>query len=168
MSEREYGYVSATFSAEDVKHFQELTSTLCREEDLYHSNSVNYIQGNVSKYLHMTIFYGLLGKHVDKGEIQSYIDQVGPITLSIGSVSLRIEHKKLCQILWVDVLDNDNKLFKITEGFKKFPYEESEQLGFVPHLTLAYVKNEFVLKDTFQSIGYPKQLNITKITYHEI
>lgn len=164
MSEREYDYVSATFSAEDVKHFQELTSTLCREEDLYHSNSVNYIQGNVSKDLHMTIFYGLLGEHVDKGEIQSYIDQIGPITLSVGSVSLRIEHKKLCQILWVDVLDTKGELSKIAEGFKSFPYGESEQLGFVPHLTLAYVKKGFVLGENYLA-NYPKEIKVRKINY---
>ncbi len=168
MSEREYGYVSATFSNENAKYFEELTSSLCKVEDLYYSNNVDYVHGDVSKDLHMTVFYGLLGEKVDKNEIQSYINQVGSITLSIGGVSLRTEHKKLCQILWIDVLDTDDKLFKFSEGFKKFPYEESEQLGFVPHLTLAYVKNNFVLKNSLQSVSYPRQLNIDKISYHEI
>ena len=69
------------------------------------------------------------------------------------------------QVLWVTVADDEDKLKEITESFKAFKHDESVQLEFMPHLTLAYVRPKYRLGDL--TLNYPKEIKVEKIQYFE-
>ncbi len=164
MTERDYGYVAATFTEGDIKPFQKLTSVITKREDLYNSDAVDYIQGDVSSKLHMTFFYGLIDEKIDKNEMNAFISNLSlPEVLVLRGLTVRKEYSGFCQILWVDVLDSTGELRKISESFKRFPFEESVQLGFIPHLTLAYVKDDYKLPET--TLVYPREIKVKGIKY---
>lgn len=166
MTERDYGYVATTFAGEDIESFQDLAKRIAQREDLYYSNTVDYIQGDVSSKLHLTLFYGLLDEKIDRDEMNTYLASIDvPQALTLGGLTVKDEYKGYCQILWVDVLDKDGKLREISESFRRFPYEESVQLGFVPHLTLAYVRNGYQLPGEIPD--YPKEIKTERIKYFE-
>lgn len=108
---------------------------------------------------------GSLMKNIDKDKLNDYINDIQLPTLKLGKLVLRREYNKFCQILWVQVLDQHHVLERISEGFKQFEYEKSVQLGFVPHLTLAYVKPEYKFSATTHE--YPHEIEVEKIKYFE-
>jgi len=165
MAERDYGYVATAFSGKSIEPFQQLTKRLCGEKDFYASDTVGYVNGDVSSGLHMTLFYGLIDENIDKDKFNDYIKGIQLPTLELGKLVLRQEYNKFCQILWVQVLDQHHVLERISEGFKQFEYEKSVQLGFVPHLTLAYVKNEYTLEDIIPE--YPHEIEVEELKYFE-
>jgi 2'-5' RNA ligase len=60
---------------------------------------------------------------------------------------------------------DDNSLIKnINDNFKEFPYfTESQPAEFIPHITIAYVKNNFEI--TKLSNNFPKILYVERIVY---
>jgi len=165
MRERDYGYVAATFSGKDIEPFQKLTGEICAKKDLYHSETVNYTNGDVSSNLHFNIFYGLIDEQIDKEKLQAHIDQLQLDKLRLGELFLRQTPDNKYQILWVMVADDEDKLKEITESFKAFKHDESVQLEFMPHLTLAYVRPKYRLGDL--TLNYPKEIKVEKIQYFE-
>jgi len=165
MIERDYGYIAATFSGKDIEPFQKLTRKICVEEDLYRTKAVNYINGDVSSNLHLTIFYGLIDERIDKEKLQAHIDQLQLDNLRLGGLYLRQIPGNQYQILWVMVVDDKDNLKEITESFKAFEHDESVQLEFMPHMTLAYVRPEYRLGDLIPN--YPKEIKVEKIQYFE-
>lgn len=68
----------------------------------------------------------------------------------------------LYKILCVEVLDTENKLKEISNTFKIFAHEESVQLEFNPHLTLAYVQPDFELSTNY---SIPDFIKIKEVKY---
>lgn len=165
MVERDYGYIAATFSDKDKERFQRLTVELCKEGDLYRSESVDYVNGDVSSNLHLTIFYGLVDEKVDKDKLKAHIENLHLDKLKLGDLFLRQTPEGNYQILWVVVADEDNKLKDAVESFKDFEHEDSVQLEFMPHLTLAYVGPEYALPESFPE--YPREMQVEGIRYFE-
>jgi 2'-5' RNA ligase len=166
MAERGYSHVAATFTESDIKPFQKLTRSITKREDFCYSDTIDYVRGDVSSKLHMTIFYGLVDEKIDKTEMNAFISNlIMPEVLVLGGLTVRKEYNGFCQILWVDVLDSNGMLRKISESFKRFPFEESVQLGFIPHFTLAYIRNGYQLPDEIPD--YSKEIKIERIKYFE-
>lgn len=160
----EYGYVSASFPERDVDLFQGVVRETCKEGDFYRSDVIEYINGDVSSDLHLTIFYGLINDKVNRLDLEKHIQGIELKKLNLGKLILMQRHKDLYQILAVEVLDKDKSLEAIANSFTRFPYEESVQLGFMPHLTLAYVRPEFKL---VISPDFPKEIVVKGIRYFE-
>ncbi len=163
MVERDYGYIAATFSDKDKEPFQRLTEELCKEGDFYRSESVDYINGDVSSDLHLTIFYGLVDEIVDKDKLKAHVENLHLDKLKLGDLFLRQAPEGNYQILWVMVADEDNKLKDAAECSRDFEHEDSVQLEFMPHLTLAYVRPEYTLLETFPE--YPREMQVDGIRY---
>ncbi len=165
MVKKDYGYVAATFLRKDIKPFQKLTEELCKEGDFYHSDTGDYIKGNVLSDLHLMIFYGLIYGKIDREELQIHIDRIDLKKLKLGGLCLRQIPNSPYQILWVIVKDNEGQLQTISESFRKFDYDESVQLEFMPHLTLAYVKPEYRLGNLTPE--YLNEIKVEEIKYFE-
>ena len=144
MAEINYGYISATFPEETVQYFRKVTSLICKTDDFYVSKEVGYINGDVSGSLHMTLFYGL-SSNVDGDEVSRIASSLNIDTLVLGSVALRTNRNWPYKLLWIPILDVNGELKAAAELFKRFPHESSVQLDFFPHLSLAYVKQDFEL-----------------------
>lgn len=162
MKEKEYGYIAATFSEEDTKPFQKLIKVICGESDFCYSDTIGYIKGDVSSRLHLTLFYGLIGDNIDKNRLNDHLRKIKLPTLRLGELALKQESNNFCQILCIQVIDQDQDLATISESFKKFEYEKSVQLEFTPHLTLAYVNPEHKLRGSF---NFPQRIRVQKIEY---
>lgn len=165
MVEKDYGHVVATFSKKDIKPFQELINRVCSEDDFYRSDTVEYIKGDVSSDLHLTIFYGLIDRKMDHKKLRIHINSINLKKLKLRELFLRPIPSSLYQILWLVVADDDHELQATSESFERYEYDEFVQLGFVPHLTLAYVSTKFRLKNTMYK--YPNEIRIGKIKYFE-
>jgi hypothetical protein len=160
-----YGYISISFTDNDVKSISILVDDICNKDKLYYSPVINYIQGKVSGKLHLTIFYGLINNKVDKYSLNEYIKNIKLKHLMLGRIYLKWGYNNLYKILCIEVLDDNGELKLIYDGFKDFDYERSVQHEFDPHLTLAYVKPDFGLK--YSHMPFQKMLKVKEICYFE-
>ena len=160
----DFGYIAAEFEDKEIVVLQKLVKKICKQDDFYYSNVVDYIKGDVTKNLHLTIFYGLIDNKIDKVKLNRYIRGIKLKTFKLGKCILVPGYKDLYQSLRIEVLDKDKNLQMISDSFKKFNYEKSVQLEFRPHLTLAYVKPDFKLGSSYV---FPKEINIKEIKYFE-
>jgi 2'-5' RNA ligase len=154
---KDYGYISILFQENDVKIFKNIIANVCSQEDFYYSEIRESISGDVTAKLHLTIFYGLIAEKIDKTKMKRHLESIKLESLKLGKIFLKSGYQNLYQILEVEVLDENNVLKEIYESFKVFSYEESVQLEFKPHLTLAYVKSDYQLSKI------PEYLNTIKI-----
>lgn len=161
----DHGYISIQFYKSDVDIFKNIIRNICGQNDFYYSDVIDYIQGDVTSNLHLTLFYGLLNKKDDVSKINNQIKKIGLKSVDLGKIFLMSGYKSLYQILCVEILDNNNKLKDFSEIFQQFNYEPSVQLpDFKPHLTLAYVKPNFQLG---KIVKYFNSIKIKEIKYFE-
>lgn len=161
----DYGHISIRLYQQDIKIFQKITASICGQSDYYYSDSIDYIQGDVSKNLHLTIFYGLTDNQKNRNKINDLIKKSNLTSMDLGKIFLMPGYKDLYQVLCVEVLDQDHKLLNYSNSFKNFNYDSSIQHpNFTPHLTLAYVKPNYQLKNIPL---YPNILKIKEIKYYE-
>jgi len=162
----QFGYIEATFSRKDLLTFASLVTDLCTRDDFYYSNVVDYIRGDVSSKLHITIFYGLINEDIHTYALRKDVRNITLKTLKLGKLFLVPGYKKMYKILCLEVLDKDNRLKHIHEHFKSYKFNQSVQhKKFMPHLTLAYVKPSFELKQhirLFQKTIRVKQWRYSK------
>lgn len=159
---QDFGYIEVTFLKKDISIFKNIIQNICKKEDFYYSDNINYISGDVTSKLHLTLFYGLVDKDVNKKNLNAHIKKIKLESLKLDSIRIRPGYKDLYQSLCVEVLDKNRKIEYISRSFKKFPYEKSVQIDFVPHLTLAYVKPEFKLRKV---PDFLKTIKIKRIRY---
>lgn len=160
-----YGYTTVTFSEEDVKKLGKIVRSICHKDDFYYSDIIDYIKGDVTSDLHLTLLYGIKSDRVNKEEINGFIKGIRLDSVKLGEVTIAEGYKHLYKMVRVKIIDADHKLGSIRDSFKKFEYEESVQYDtFEPHLTLAYVKPSFELR---LAPAVPKELRVKGITYFE-
>ena len=119
----------------------------------------------MSSDLHLTIFYCLVDEEIDKDKLRTHIESLHLDTLKLGELFLRQTPDNKYQILWVAVSDDGGQLQNIAESFKNFVHEDSVQLGFIPHLTLAYVNPEYTLPSPPPK--YPHEIKVEEVKYFE-
>jgi 2'-5' RNA ligase len=159
---KDYSYIKVSFYNKDIKVFKDITKSLCTSDDLYYSDIVSSICGDVSSKLHYTLFYGL-ADCVNRQEIGKYIKSIQLPELQLGKLFLMPGWQKQYQILCIEVLDPDNKLKQISDSFKQFVYVEKVQYpDFIPHITLAFVNVAYILKATPE---IPTSLKIKEIKF---
>lgn len=161
----DFGYINAVINPNDIAFFQKLVRNICKPDDLFYSDKIGYIKGNVSADLHLTIFYGLISQKINKNKLNKYLKNIRIKTLTLGKILLMPGYKNEYQILYVEVLDKKKGLAKIAETFKQFPYEKSVQFPeFIPHLTLAYVKPSFKLPHL---PDFPRTIKVKAVKFFE-
>jgi 2'-5' RNA ligase len=163
---KDYGYIEITFPPREITKFVDLTKKICLDRDYYYSPVIDYIQGNVSKKLHLTLFYGIISSEIDEASLIKYVRGIKLKRLKLGKLFLLPGYKNLYQVLCVEVLDSQKTLERISQSFKKFKYEESVQHNrFEPHLTLAYLEPKYKLRHQ-RLKDLPKEIKVKEIKYH--
>jgi 2'-5' RNA ligase len=159
----DYGYVSLILDTEKIKSFQDLLQKICAPDDLYYSE---WVHGDVTEELHLTLFYGLINEKLDKEKLQSHLDSIKVKSLKLGKIVLIPGYQNQYQVLMIEVLDDGGELKRIHESFKQYDFEPSVQHPqFRPHLTLAYLKPDFKFKNA--PIVSLSEINVSEIKYNE-
>jgi 2'-5' RNA ligase len=157
------GYVTIEIEDDHITQIKNLLSTICTSNDFYYSDVVPRIAGDVTDKLHLTLFYGLLHKQIDKEKLLKELNNINLEELTLENIALKQGYQGLYQILWLTVLDSDNYLLNLSTEIGKFnPSNYDPHYTFLPHITLAYVRPEFKLKT---ELIIPKTLKIRQIKY---
>lgn len=140
-------FVELKFNKETIELLDNFLKKIIPEDMLYYSPVVEHIRGNMSKTLHCTIFFGLNEDAVTNTELKDILNnKVNEIYL--GELSYINGYENLYKVLVVNVSDSDKELITLHNKIEDFALKENPDFNtreFKPHLTLAYVKNEYEL-----------------------
>lgn len=161
-------YISFKFSDTVRSTVSDELAKYVSEVDLYYSSEISHIQGSVVSNLHMTCFYGLT--EITQ-ELELYVAELNSELinspygyLELGDVSLEAGYQDMYNILYVDVLDKSKSLLNLSTSFLEFQHDtESVHSTFWPHITLAYLKNDFE-NSNIAKLQLPKQLKVESIS----
>jgi len=139
------GYIEVKIDEVSKIFFDKLVKKICQDTDYYKSDVIDYIDGNVTHKLHLTLFYGCSPKGIKLKLLKAYVKNLSIKRLVVGDIFLLDGYENRYKILGVKIID-EGGLKKISEEVASFGYDESViHKQFIPHLTLAYVKPDFVL-----------------------
>lgn len=144
---KSFSYVEITFPEKAKKHFSKFVDETVPKELLYKSPVVDFIDGKVTDKLHLTLFYGLDASSSDNQELKDLLSSFEVKELKLGKPFFFSGFQNLYKVFCIEVLDQDLKLKTISDQIKQFATVENQRYVFKPHITLAYVQNEFVLPD---------------------
>ncbi len=154
-------YIKATFYKEDIDNFNNLVNEIVEPSLFYSSDVVEHIKGNVTSKLHLTLFFGINPRLYNFLEIEEYVKNIKLESIELGDMFLMDGFQSLYKILSINVLDNNKELEKIYNDVKELINDERDTSRFLPHLTLAYVDNDFMLPN--DTVSYPKKLRIQDV-----
>lgn len=159
-------FVEITFNNEVEDYFKKLVNQLVPEKFLYSSDVVSHIRGNMANSLHLTLFFGLENYQIDNPEINKIINSTTFKEIKLGKLFFFEGYENLYRVLCVEVLDEDKKLFNLSKKFESFA-PDREPKEFKPHLTLAYVTNDYEIPVNLPKIKVSipvEKLQITKVS----
>lgn len=164
---RNSSYVSAEFSDKIKAEFFELTNQTVDSEFFYKSPEKEYINGNVANNLHLTMYYGLDDDLKNSQSFQELLDSIDLKKIYLGDIFLQRGFQGLYKILMIEVIDEDEQLYKIAEQISEYDprYTKKFLRTFMPHLTLCYVENNFDI-NSIKNI-FPEEVAVDKIIFVE-
>jgi 2'-5' RNA ligase len=156
-------FVELKFSQDTVKIFDKFLKEIIPENMLYYSPVAEHIRGNMSKTLHCTIFFGLNEQAIANVELKKILNENQIKLIELGELSYINGYENLYKVLIINILDRDGKLNSLHNKIEDFALREDTDFKvreFKPHLTLAYVQNEFELPSNLPEL--PKKVNIVE------
>lgn len=157
----DYGYVASIFYKKDINIFVEIVNKSCRKIDLYGD------KGNVAHKLHLTFLYGIIEQQLDLVKLNLYLKSTKLSTLKLGKLKLMKGYKDF-NILYVEIIDDNNAIKNIYKDLKQFPFEPSVQHDeFIPHMALAYVNLKYKINTNMNSL-IPNELKVKDVKYFGI
>lgn len=157
-------FVELKFNEETIDSFDKFLKNIIPEEMLYSSPVAEHIRGNMSKTLHCTVFFGLSENTKNNIELKEIIKQNALNEIKLGELSYINGYENLYKVLVIEVLDKDGKLNKLFNSIEDFALKEDPDFRvreFKPHLTLAYVQNNYKLPNDLPSL--PNQIDVSEI-----
>ena len=143
-------FVELQFNDENKKLIDVFVKSIVPEDMLYYSPEAEHIRGNMSKALHCTLYFGLHPSVVDNDELKEIIEKLKTRELELGALFYFNGYENLYKVLSIEVLDQDQELEILNseiEEFAQMNRRYKRKRVFQPHLTLAYVKNEYELPE---------------------
>lgn len=164
MQKNKLGHVYINFDEASKKEIVKWSSFISGK-DLVFSNVGNKIKGgNVTNDLHLTLFFGFDNEKVDKIKLDKYLKGLTLDNIKISKVNMFCLKDCEYSILYLEVDDQNFTLRDINKQLLDFGYiEDANTFNFKPHITIAYVKKDFNIKD----INYngPSVLRIDNLNY---
>ncbi len=159
--------VQATFDDELKKIFGDWVKSNIPSKFLYYSPEPRgkHIQGDITHDLHLTLYFGLPKTALHNEDLPKVIEEHIINSITLGDFELIDGYQSLYKIFTINVLDEDNRLKSLCEKISYFAWEDKYSKRFKPHLTLAYVTNEFVIPESENNL--PKLVNIKNIEITE-
>ena len=159
------GYITAEFSEEFKKSIRGLLLTIPKEEIVTAEINGKIEGGNATNDLHLTLFYGFDDEKLDKEELLNFLDKKNIKELKIEGLGIFSVPRYKSNILYLKIGDN-SLLDEIHNSLKKFPYFEKFQNNkFVPHITIAHIKDSFDISPLKLPDGM-NEIDIRGFIYH--
>lgn len=149
-------FVELKFSEAVISIFDNFIKETIPENMLYYSPVAEHIRGNMSKTLHCTVLFGLTEDSRKNESLKNLIDRNKVEKIYLGKLSYIAGYENLYKVLVIEILDNDGKLNKLHKALESFALKEDPDFKvreFKPHLTLAYVQNEFELPSNLPELA---------------
>lgn len=163
MSDR--AFIELKFSMDTVKIFDNFLKEIIPENMLYYSLVAEH--GNMSKTLHCTIFFGLNENVKSNVELKTMLAENQIDAIHLGELSYINGYENLYKVLVINIQDRDGKLNSLHNKIENFALQEDPDFRdreFKPHLTLAYVQNEYRLPDNLPELPEIIYVNETRIS----
>lgn len=158
---KSFSYVEITLPEESKEYFSDFVDKTVPKEMFYKSPVVEFIDGKVTDKLHLTLFYGLDPSASDNQELKDLLSTLDVKELKLGKPFFFSGFQNLYKVFCIEVLDQDLELKKLSDQIKQFAPVENQRYVFKPHITLAYVQNEFTLPD--QPLEFEEVLKVDGI-----
>jgi 2'-5' RNA ligase len=144
------GYVKITFSKEAKEKLKNLLNKIVLDEEFYYSDAIEHIHGDVTDNSHFTLFFGLKESELEHPKLIEFVDGIELDNLEISELKLFDGYKGLYKVLVAEVEDKEGNLLNLSNNFLDFEYDpEMTHDEFKPHITLAYVRKDYVLPEGF-------------------
>lgn len=134
------GYIRVELPQRIKQRLGNLVTGITKPTDLYYSDVIPHIQGDVTYDLHFTLFFGLKSAEIENPALLKYVKGIKIDKLELGPLTLAKGYKGMYQVLSMKIKDNDGSLLRLSKEFLNFDCD-SQMLhdDFNPHVTLAYV-----------------------------
>lgn len=144
----EHAYVQLSFSDETKSYFHDVVNSLVKPEELYYSSVIQYIHGDVTKNLHMTLFFGLDLAQTDNPDLLELLESVELRELEVTGLALTKGYQNLYKVLKAQIDDSQGYWENVADRIKSFRYDQkSSHNTFEPHITLSYVQPTYILPE---------------------
>lgn len=152
-------YITLTFTQETNSSISNWLDNNINETDLYFSQENSYANGRVDP-LHFTAIYGLDTKKLNT-LYTNVLEIEYPQTLVVEQIEMYTPEAKeysilLCKISLTEELNSFRKYLESLPTTPKFTPE------FHPHISLAFVKNDFQL-DSINKADFPREIYVESI-----
>lgn len=166
LNKSKIGYVSADLVPETIQSLTEWSNKYIPQKSLFTMEMGGKVEGgNVMDDAHLTLFFGIDEQNLDHKKLQDYLSSLDVKTLKIECVNTFETPQQGCKIIYLKVSNQKNKLSSIHNDILKFPhFKELQNLNFVPHITIAFVKEEFDERSI--PLDNISELNVRGIFYH--
>jgi 2'-5' RNA ligase len=144
--EKKFAYVELIFYENAKGYFKKVVKDVVTKDQLYYSDVVSRISGDVTDKIHFTLFYGLAESVLDNTKLKEFIKDTQIEELKLKQLVLFEGYQNLYKVLCVEVDDEDRMLKGVSQ--KMLDFEHDEELGkreFKPHITIAYVQPDYEL-----------------------
>lgn len=150
--EKHFAWVELIFFDKILPSFQQIVKDIVPLEQLYYSDKVPRISGDVTNKIHFTLFYGLDENAHTNPELNKLIFSEKISELEVNKLVLFEGYQGLYKVLCIEVKDEDKKLFKFSKKIASFSNDETfATREFKPHITLAYVQREYIIPKDYVS-----------------
>ncbi len=139
------GYVVAILSQAARESLGSWVRATIPDEALFTTEINGVLEGgNVAQKSHLTLFFGINGDVVDRRTVEGLLNSIIVPDLKVKGIdSFKIPNVP-CKILHLTIDDSDGQLRAVHDLFSTLPHlEDKQEPDYVPHITLAYVKNSF-------------------------
>lgn len=143
---KKIGYVEIKIDKTTSTYFGDVVKSICCDSELYKSDVIDYINGDVTNNLHFTLFYGCTPTVSNLKILKDYVTRIKLSKLVLGKLFLLNGYNDSYNVLCIEVTDVDGRLKQMSDKIASFGYDTlMVHNKFMPHLTLAYVKTNYTL-----------------------
>lgn len=148
-----HAYIEIQLSDSSKISLRDLCREIVLESELYYSDVVTRISGDVTGKAHFTLFYGISTEELNNPKLKKLVSQIDIDKLEVGNLMLFEGFQNLYKVLNLEIKPTQ-KVLDYLKMILEFKHSELiSNREFKPHITLAYVKNDYKIPSEVELIN---------------